>query len=295
MHFQASARILRILWTITLAVAAKPSSAQTNQLSHEFVMAPQIIDAVPLTHSPESQIPDSILAWDATMKEFQAKPGETEAHFTFIVTNISTNPVFIDSVSTSCGCTVAKLPATPWILQPGSNGQLQAMMDLTGKTGTLTKAVMIHSDKGEKTLLVRASTGGISRRPTGIPIPFISARERNQQSARSDRQTVFRNDCAKCHAEPGRDKSGEPLYAAVCGICHEAEHRADFVPDLRKIGHEINPDFWRRLVLHGKTDSMMPAFAREEGGPLDLKQVDSLVTFLEERFGKSPKASQATQ
>jgi len=285
MHFQSCANCLLSL-VVTFTFIAEQSPAQTNSNSIARSASASVVHTVPLVHPHETQIPDGILAWDSMEKEYTAKTNETEAIFTFSVTNISTSVVVIDGVTTSCGCTVAKLPSSPWILQPGSDGKLEAILNLAGKTGRLTKAVTIHSDKGEKTLLIRAKVGDISHRVTGVPIPFMGTRERNQQLAKSDRQAVFHGDCAKCHSEPARGKSGEPLYAAVCGICHDAEHRADSVPDLRHIDGETNPDFWKRTILHGKPDSMMPAFASDEGGPLNGDQVNSLIAFLGRNYGK---------
>ena len=54
------------------------------------------------------------LAWDAISKEFIAKPGDTNANFTFSVTNVSATEVVINNVRPSCGCTVASLPSKPW-------------------------------------------------------------------------------------------------------------------------------------------------------------------------------------
>src|SRR5207245_739261 len=93
------------------------------------------------------------LAADAEAKEYAAKPEDTTASFTFIVTNISTNVVVINRVQTSCGCTVAKLPSTPWKLDPGSNGPIQVTVDLRGKQGLISKSVTVESDSGYKSLI----------------------------------------------------------------------------------------------------------------------------------------------
>jgi hypothetical protein len=64
------------------------------------------------------------LKWDATSKDYQAKAGETEAKFTFALTNTSKANVTISGVHTSCGCTVAKLPHQPWVVGPGESGEI---------------------------------------------------------------------------------------------------------------------------------------------------------------------------
>ena len=102
-----------------------------------------------------------MLAWDATIKEYIAKPRETEAMFSFNLTNLSPSEITIQSVTTSCGCTVAKLPAVPWVMAPGTNGQIQAIMKLVGRSGIVIKSLTVNTDKGQRTLMVRAN----------IPIP----------------------------------------------------------------------------------------------------------------------------
>jgi cytochrome c5 len=87
--------------------------------------------------------------------------------------------------------------------------------------------------------------------------------------ARTDRQAVFKADCASCHAKPAQGKYGKPLYDAVCGICHDAEHRAEAaVPDLHNLKVPTSNEFWRTWIAHGKAGSLMPAFSAAEGGPL---------------------------
>jgi hypothetical protein len=97
------------------------------------------------------------LKWDADLKEYALKPGETSAAFTFVVTNVSQAEVLINRLHTSCGCTVAQLPTTPYKLQPGSNVAINVAMDLRGKSGLITKTVTVESTAEGKTLLVRAN------------------------------------------------------------------------------------------------------------------------------------------
>ena len=62
------------------------------------------------------------LAWDTQTREIHAKDGEQSVDFRFALTNVWTNAVTISSTKTSCGCTVARLPETPWVIQPGKGG-----------------------------------------------------------------------------------------------------------------------------------------------------------------------------
>ena len=105
-------------------------------------------------------------------------------------------------------------------------------------------------------------------------------RARGLAAAKVDRQAVFKNDCATCHALPGNGKYGQVLYNAVCAVCHEAEHRATMVPDLHNLKVPTNVDFWQTWIAHGKPGSLMPAFASADGGPLNDMQIASLAAYL---------------
>ena len=104
-----------------------------------------------------SLAPDSALTWDADSKEYALKAGETSATYTFNATNVSTAEISITALRTSCGCTVAQLPTTPYKLAPGSNVAINVTMDLSNKQGLITKSVNVETSVGGKTLLVRAN------------------------------------------------------------------------------------------------------------------------------------------
>src|SRR5262245_50764321 len=87
--------------------------------------------------------PDShALVWDAEFKDYTTKPGERYAQFTFWFTNVASTEVVIRSARSSCFCTVAKLPEQPWSIAPGKGGPIEVTLDLLGKGGTVSKAVM---------------------------------------------------------------------------------------------------------------------------------------------------------
>jgi mono/diheme cytochrome c family protein len=108
------------------------------------------------------------------------------------------------------------------------------------------------------------------------------------QIAVADRQAVFKGDCARCHADPGSGKQGRGLYLSVCGVCHEAEHRASMVPNLRALPHPTDADHWSNWIRHGKAGTLMPAFSPTEGGPLSEEQITSLVKYLTENIPSRP-------
>jgi mono/diheme cytochrome c family protein len=159
-------------------------------------------------------------------------------------------------------------------LAPKTAGQLEIRVDLRGKRGLLSKIVSVDS------------TAGLSLLTVNVNIPEPDPRELNRMMALADRQAVFRNDCATCHAHPAIGKTGEPLYKAACGVCHEAEHRASMVPDLKALTMTKPTDksYWDNWVRLGRPGTLMPAFTKAAGGPLDDAQIQSLVTFLSDHF-----------
>src|SRR5204862_2117748 len=131
------------------------------------------------------------------------------ANLTFGVTNISKEDVTINWVRPSCGCTVAKLPPVPWKLAPGETGSVEFSVDLRGKYGTLSKYASVDTSHGLKVLSFKIN---VPAAPTTNNV--VDARTRNMQLAMADRQAVFKNDCASCHATPTVGRTGEALFQA---------------------------------------------------------------------------------
>jgi len=199
----------------------------------------------------------------------------TITNIAWITNSIKSVPVTILDVHPGCQCTTTELPTLPWTIAPGSNGQIRLTVNLAGRSGTLIKSANVSTDKGFKNLIMR-----INILPPVIPKPTDEERARDIAAAKIDRQAVFHDDCAKCHANNIQGKYGKPLYDSVCGICHEVEQRAAMVPDLHNLKTPTSDEFWRTWIAHGKPGSLMPAFATSDGGPLTDIQIASLAAYL---------------
>ncbi len=145
--------------------------------------------------------------------------------------------------------------------------------------GEKTKTLTVNSDKGNKVLFAKATV-----LPEPAPMTEMD-RTNNVSMAKADRQAVFKGDCVRCHVDPardsaGHDKMGQDLYTAVCGICHNAEHQANFVPVLNRLPVPTSAEFWKNWIMHGKPGTLMPAFAKPEGGILSDEQIESLTQYL---------------
>jgi mono/diheme cytochrome c family protein len=219
------------------------------------------------------------LVWDSVDQRVEAAPGATLADFTFAVTNTADTATEITEVRASCGCTVVKLPAMPWVLAPGASGSFAAQVDFRGKSGKFTKSLFVSSAAGVQVLQVTVA----------IPEAPEDRRARNQQMAIADRQAVFRGECASCHAIPTASKLGEPLFQAACAICHSSTNRASMVPDLLEPHEQRSVAYWEKWIAEGKAGSLMPAFAQKHGGPLSAAQVASLVEYAWITLPREPK------
>lgn len=209
------------------------------------------------------------LVWDAMEKTLHPKLGDTSAAFQFTVTNTSDKPVTIEQIRPTCGCTVAQMPHSPWVLAAGETGTFVGTIDLRDKEGTLSKALFVNSTAGTQMLGLRVK----------IPVMDEATRARNRDAAKVDRQAVFHGACAACHLQPAVGRSGGELFSNACAICHLSERRASMVPDLLTAREHRDASYWRKWISEGKPGSMMPAWSKAQGGPLTNEQIESLVEF----------------
>jgi cytochrome c553 len=258
------AGMLRLVLVLGLGTAGAGGAAEP--------VAPPVTAA-----AAEKAAPAHPLRWDAMEKSITPEGDASTADFEFRVTNTSSAPLEIVKIQPSCGCTVAELPSTPWILAPGAKGAFHALVDFAGKHGKFSKTLHVNSAAGTQMLTVTVIL-------PDVPNP----RDLNRQMATKDRQAVFRGDCASCHATPLAGKTGDALFHAACGICHDASPRAAMVPNLYQAREPRDAAFWNRWIREGKDGTLMPAFARERGGPLTDEQIESLVAFALNRLPTKP-------
>jgi mono/diheme cytochrome c family protein len=218
------------------------------------------------------------LQWDAVEKSCRTAPGERVASFRFTATNSSPQPVQIRSAGTSCGCTTATLPVHPWVLARGESGTLVVQVDIRGRRGLLTKTVTLDTSLGREALTVHVF----------IPLAPEAQRAMNLEIAQANRQAVLHGDCASCHVAPTVGKTGADLFATACLICHRITGRASMVPDLMKPTVKRNAAYWSAWIRDGGASTLMPAFAKANGGVLDDSQIESLVAYLTANLPNEP-------
>lgn len=231
-------------------------------------IAPPSADPAPAPAVPPVPLPPP-LAWDSIQKETTTTLGQETAEFEFTVTNILDKPVTIENLVPSCGCTIAKMPSpAPWVMAPHTSGTVEVSVNLAGKSGTVPKQV-------------RVVVEGYPDEWLGLVMHLPDqSRQLNMLAAKTDRQAVFKGDCAKCHSDPTAGKLAKELYDESCGKCHDAPQRATMVPDLHHLGHPTDYAFWKMMVTIGKPGTLMPGYGQAAGGPLNDEQIDSLAKTL---------------
>ena len=250
-----------------------PPVFESIQSNGNQLPPPQPVPPNQFRPSVPTPVPDP-LQWDSRQKELTVETGATTANFVFTVTNTSDSEATIERVQPSCGCTVAKIPSTPWRLAPHTNGQMDVTVNIAGHSGSMFKTLTVFSTNTPVTLMVRIN----------IPEAPEMARGRNQMIALADRQAVFKGQCAQCHFDPAKGKMAKELYLGACKICHEANPRATMVPSLHMLSHPTDYAYWKQWITNGKPGSLMPAFAAAQGGPLTDAQIDSLAKTLVKVF-----------
>ncbi len=91
--------------------------------------------------------------------------------------------------------------------------------------------------------------------------------EEDEAAVPTDFKTVYAGNCSGCHGANGRQGPGrvlnDPLYLAVS-----------------------SKDNIRNIITHGRPGTLMPAFAKSDGGQLNDQQIDSLVNGIESDWAK---------
>ncbi|GIV39153.1 MAG: hypothetical protein KatS3mg033_0953 [Thermonema sp.] len=79
----------------------------------------------------------------------------TVATYEFVFTNVGDQPIVLQSVSASCGCTTPYYTREPVL--PGKKGVIKVSYNSLGRPGAFTKSVTIRSNASEpiKTLLIK--------------------------------------------------------------------------------------------------------------------------------------------
>jgi hypothetical protein len=88
------------------------------------------------------------LAFDQPEQSFKAKPEQESIVAKYRFTNSGKEPVKIEEVKTSCGCTTAALKKTDYA--PGESGEIDAKFTFGGRTGRQEKVIIVSTSQAKQ-------------------------------------------------------------------------------------------------------------------------------------------------
>ncbi len=90
-------------------------------------------------------------------------------------------------------------------------------------------------------------------------------------------------------AQGGSAERGAQLYAENCAACHGDRGEGRVGATLRKDFPSINPAaFLKQTISNGVRGSVMPAWSKASGGPLDDSQIDDIIAYIQSWTGGQP-------
>jgi len=94
--------------------------------------------------------------------------------------------------------------------------------------------------------------------------------------------SLFSKECASCHVNKGKGRTGVSLYINICAYCHgrRGEGKSAIALNNQSYLKSISDKKLRELIAKGIPGTAMPAWGKDYKGPLSDKQIDSLVTFI---------------
>ena len=182
--------------------------------------------------------------------------GKTVEH-TFVFENKGTEDLWIKEVTTSCGCTAALVSSN--VVKPGEKGEIKVSYDSQGRAANVSRTITVVSNdpvESVKELTISA---------TVTP---------SMHTTFNVNESLFSEKCGACHFYPALNKKGKELYDAACTFCHG--RTASGIDKLR----EIDRDVIHEMIKNGIKGTEMPAWIKDQGGPLDEEQIRSLDNFI---------------
>ncbi len=206
---------------------------------------------------------------------------DTKVPAQFLLYNIGGKYLRIADVETSCGCTVAKISKK--LVAPGDFTRLDIELDTSIKIGKVNKQVTVKSNDPKRPDLHLFLVGEV------LPKPVQGHAAMTMKA--SDPLVLFKGECATCHVQAGKGKTGKALFLADCAMCHGSNAQGNKSSGVNLLNadyeNEATVKRLRKVIAEGSPHSpQMPPFSKAKGGPLSDDEIDSLMSFLKFQASK---------
>jgi hypothetical protein len=154
--------------TKTTKVTPTTNSKEINTITKETIIAKDVTPIAPDQVKAQTQDiaqVDAFISFDKEEHNFGNVPEGPQAITEFKIKNISNEPITVNNVQASCGCTVPEWTKEP--IAPGETGKIKAIYNTQGRPGNISKSLTVTTSKGTKTLSLK---GNVEKAPqTSVP------------------------------------------------------------------------------------------------------------------------------
>ncbi len=153
-----------ILFTLAGAAVAQDKKSHAGH-AHETATASTtpVAGAQTSPGTPASSLKPENMDFKAEMHDFGTVPEGPTADYEFTFTNTGKEPLILQNVSASCGCTTPSWSKEPVL--PGKTGSVKASFSTAGRGGQpFNKTITVTSNAGTKVLTIK---GNVEKTPEG--------------------------------------------------------------------------------------------------------------------------------
>ena len=134
-------------------------------------------------------------------------------------------------------------------------------------------------------LLWLAALAGCARKTGSEPVPSQTSPVLPTPSQSAASQSAATQGAATNTGQPPEVAEGEALYTRYCKLCHGADakgYAADNAPSLvsENFLASASDEFIASGIRLGRSNTAMAAYGRSRGGPLDEREIGTIVRFL---------------
>ena len=102
------------------------------------------------------------MVFKTDVHDFGTLPEGPAADYEFVFTNTGKEPLVLDRVQASCGCTTPSYSKEP--VMPGKTGTIKASYNTQGRPGPFTKSITAFTNQGTKVITIK---GTVEKGPEG--------------------------------------------------------------------------------------------------------------------------------
>jgi hypothetical protein len=139
------------LMTTTTVFAQKKFSAKTNKIS----ASPNTAAKANLSKAAQVKEAGASLKFSNEEHNFGTVPEGPSVSYDFEFKNTTSEPVQLESVRASCGCTTPNWSKEP--ILPGKSSKITATYNTKGRPGSFYKTITVKSTAGQKVLKIKGT------------------------------------------------------------------------------------------------------------------------------------------